>query len=237
MQEARLDLSRRQRLGIVEAVWGQHKDAAQIIDILQKLTEAGELSLVTRVSPDKAAAVQAVLPDVVHHRDARCLTLGALPQQPAQATEVAVLSGGSSDRCVVAEASLALQCHGISSERVMDVGVAGLHRLLDQLPRLRSFRVLIVCAGMEGALPTVLGGLVPQPVIAVPVSVGYGISEGGRTALEGMLSSCAPGVVVVNIDNGYGAAMAAIRMLRGMEATGQILQSDENILNPINQLH
>ena len=217
MQDACLDLNRRQRLGVVEAVWGQHKDVSQIIDILQRFSDAGELSLVTRVSRKKAEAVKAVLPDVVHHREARCLTLGNMPQRTAQATEVALVSGGSSDRRVVAEAGLSLRCHGIGAERVMDVGVAGLHRLLDQLPRLRSFRVLIACAGMEGALPTVLGGLLPQPVIAVPVSVGYGVSEGGRTALEGMLSSCAPGVVVVNIDNGYGAAMAAIRMLRGMD--------------------
>ena len=102
----------------------------------------------------------------------------------------------------------------------MDVGVAGLHRLLDQLPRLESAAVLIACAGMEGALPTVLAGLVPQPIIAVPVSVGYGIGAGGRTALEGMLASCAPGLTVVNIDNGYGAAMAALRILRGRRSAG-----------------
>ena len=100
----------------------------------------------------------------------------------------------------------------------MDVGVAGLHRLLNALPRLNSARLLIACAGMEGALPTVLAGLVPQPVIAVPVSVGYGVSAGGRAALDGMLASCAPGLVVVNIDNGYGAAMAALRMLRSAQA-------------------
>jgi len=115
---------------------------------------------------------------------------------------------------VVCEAALALQIHGIGVDLVMDVGVAGLHRLLDQLPRLETARVLIACAGMEGALPTVLAGLVPQPVIGVPVSVGYGVSQGGRAALDGMLASCAPGLSVVNIDNGYGAAMAALRMLR-----------------------
>jgi len=216
MQDARLDLSRRQRLGLVEAVWGQHKDADQITTILQRFAAAGELGLVTRVDPDKAAVVTERLPAVLHHPDARCLTYGALPSQPPQ-PQVAVLSGGSSDRSVVAEATLALHCHGIAADPVMDVGVAGLHRLLDQLPRLRTSRVLIACAGMEGALPTVLAGLVPQPVIGVPVSVGYGVSAGGRAALDGMLASCAPGLLVVNIDNGYGAAMAAIRMLRGME--------------------
>jgi NCAIR mutase (PurE)-related protein len=141
--------------------------------------------------------------------------MGALPIPKDGVPEVAVISGGSSDRTVVAEASLALQCHGIGVDTVMDVGVAGLHRLLDQLPRLQKARVLIVCAGMEGALPTVITGLVPQPVIGVPVSVGYGISQGGRTALEGMLASCAPGLLVTNIDNGYGAGMAALRILWG----------------------
>jgi NCAIR mutase (PurE)-related protein len=172
------------------------------------------LGLVTRVSPEKADAVLAALPAVKAHADARCLTLGELPAPPPGPPPVAVLSGGSSDRSVVAEAILALSCHGIAVDPLMDVGVAGLHRLLDQLPRLESAAVLIACAGMEGALPTVLAGLVPQPIIGVPVSVGYGISQGGRTALEGMLASCAPGLTVVNIDNGYGAAMAALRMLR-----------------------
>ena len=180
---------------MVEAVWGEHKTADQIIAILESFVAAGELGFVTRVAPEKAARVCEALPEVERHPDARCLTLGALPPVPAPPAEVVVLSGGSSDR--------------------MDVGVAGLHRLLDQLPRLASARILIACAGMEGALPTVLAGLVPQPVIGVPISVGYGISAGGRTALEGMLASCAPGLTVVNIDNGYGAAMAALRMLRG----------------------
>jgi NCAIR mutase (PurE)-related protein len=128
---------------------------------------------------------------------------------------VGVLSGGTSDRRVAAEAELALQVHGVATEVMLDVGVAGLHRLLAVLPSLQPLDVLIACAGMEGALPTVLAGLVPQPVIGVPVSVGYGVSAAGRAALEGMLASCAPGLTVVNIDNGYGAAMAALRILRG----------------------
>jgi NCAIR mutase (PurE)-related protein len=127
---------------------------------------------------------------------------------------VVVLGGGSSDLAVAAEAQLALQCHAIACELVLDVGVAGLQRLLDQLENLRTARVLIACAGMEGALPTVLAGLLPQPVIGVPVSVGYGVSAGGQAALMGMLASCAPGLSVVNIDNGYGAAMAALRILQ-----------------------
>ena len=113
-----------------------------------------------------------------------------------------------------AEAELALRLHGISTELFLDVGVAGLHRLLDQIDEIKKARVIIACAGMEGALPTVLAGLVPQPVIGVPISVGYGVSSQGRSALDGMLSSCAPGLVVVNIDNGYGAAMAALRVMK-----------------------
>jgi len=210
----RLDLDRRRRLGMVEAVWGEHKNAGQIIAIGRELQAAGELMLATRVDQAKALAVQGELNGVLHHPLARCLTLGDLPK-PA-ATNVAVLTGGSSDLPVAAEAELALACHGVGAERIADVGVAGLQRLLSQLTHLESHRVLIVCAGMEGSLPTVVAGLVPQPVIAVPVSVGYGVSAGGRAALEGMLSSCAPGLTVVNIDNGYGAAMAALRILRGI---------------------
>ena len=213
-QDARLDLNRRRRLGMVEAIWGEHKTADQIIAILERFSAAGELGLVTRVDGDKAEAVSRRLPAVQVHSEARCLSLGDLPQAPHGPSAVAVVSGGSSDRTVVSEAALALKLHGIGVDLVMDVGVAGLHRLLAQLPRLETARVLIACAGMEGALPTVLAGLVPQPVIGVPVSVGYGVSVGGRAALDGMLSSCAPGLTVVNIDNGYGAAMAALRMLR-----------------------
>ena len=133
--------------------------------------------------------------------------------------EVIVLSGGTSDLLVASEAELALKWHGIKTDLLIDVGVAGLHRLLDNLPRLKHAQVLIACAGMEGALPTILAGLVPQPIIGIPISVGYGVSSAGRAALAGMLSSCAPGLAVVNIDNGYGAAMTALR----------IIQSSQNI--------
>ena len=211
--EARLDLQRRQRLGMVEAVWGEHKSADQIAAILQTMHHAGELALVTRVDPLKAAEVQARCPEVQVHAAAACLTLGDLPAADGQPL-VAVLSGGTSDRRVAEEAALALRVHGVSSTSFLDVGVAGLHRLLAVLPDLEMLPVLIACAGMEGALPTVLAGLVPQPVIGVPVSVGYGVSAGGRAALDGMLASCAPGLSVVNIDNGYGAAMAALRILK-----------------------
>ena len=222
--EARLDLQRHQRLGMVEAIWGEHKSAAQIASILVDLQRNGQLALATRVEAAKAAAVSELLradaataelaERLQVHADARCLSLGRPERLQPDLGEVLVLSGGTSDLPVAAEAQLALHCHGIHCELVLDVGVAGLHRLLDQLDRLQRARVLIACAGMEGALPTVLAGLVPQPVIGVPVSVGYGVSAGGQAALHGMLASCAPGLTVVNIDNGYGAAMAALRILK-----------------------
>lgn len=219
MSEHRLDFDRRRRLGMVEAVWGEHKSVEQLIAIAQQFEAAAELLLVTRISAPKADAVRAKLPELEYHPLARCLSLGMPPAadlgQAGGAAAVALLTAGSSDAPVAAEAALALQCHGIGHQLISDVGVAGLHRLLAVLPQLEPARVLIVCAGMEGSLATVLAGLVPQPVIAVPVSVGYGVSAGGRAALEGMLASCAPGLTVVNIDNGYGAAMAALRILRG----------------------
>ncbi|MEB3308572.1 MAG: nickel pincer cofactor biosynthesis protein LarB [Cyanobacteriota bacterium] len=223
-EPVRLDLKRRQRLGMVEAIWGEHKTAAQIATILIQLRSAGELALATRVEAAKAKAVAELIEanpsdatprEQLHfHADARCLSLGPPAPLQQQLGEVVVLSAGTSDLPVASEARLALHWHGINTRLLLDVGVAGLHRLLDQLEKLRGADVLIACAGMEGALPTVLAGLVPQPVIGVPVSVGYGVSAGGQAALHGMLASCAPGLSVVNIDNGYGAAMAALRILR-----------------------
>jgi pyridinium-3,5-biscarboxylic acid mononucleotide synthase len=218
--DLRLDLDRRSRLGMVEAIWGEHKSAGQIAAALEGLHQAGQVGLVTRVVAAKAEAVLMGLEARGHdpttwryHPDGRCLCSTSLPQADPERAAVAIVAGGSSDLGVASEANLALACHGIASELVLDVGVAGLHRLLGQLDRLKRAPLLIACAGMEGALPTVLAGLLPQPVIGVPVSVGYGVSAGGQAALHGMLASCAPGLTVVNIDNGYGAAMAALRIL------------------------
>ena len=210
-----LDFDRRQRLGVVEAIWGEHKSDDQIARILEAFDAAGELALVTRVAASRVASLRQLtaLP-FQHHADARCLTLPGPPAADPRHGLVAVVAGGSSDLQVASEARLALACHGVATEMTLDLGVAGLHRLLSRLESLRQARVLIACAGMEGALPTVLAGLVPQPVIGVPVSVGYGVSAGGEAALRGMLASCAPGLTVVNIDNGYGAAMAALRILQ-----------------------
>jgi hypothetical protein len=213
-----LDLERRDRLGMVEAIWGEHKSVDQLVRIIDTLKGAGELILATRIDADKATAVLSLLTRLGHgavryDAEARCLVSAALPAPDRSVGTVAILGGGSSDLPVAAEARLSLQAHGVQAELMLDVGVAGLQRLLGRLEQLRRARVLIACAGMEGALPTVLAGLLPQPVIAVPVSVGYGVSAGGQAALHGMLASCAPGLSVVNIDNGYGAAMAALRIL------------------------
>jgi len=217
----RLDLDRRNRLGMLEAVWGEHKTAEQIIAITLEMQAAGELMLATRIDQNKAAAIAIKLPSVKYYPQARCLSLGSLPETGINGFgDVAILTGGSSDITVAAEAQLALACHGIHSDLIADVGVAGLHRLMHKLPELQKYQVLIVCAGMEGALPTVVAGLLPQPIIAVPVSVGYGVSAGGIAALHGMLASCAPGLAVVNIDNGYGAAMAALRIIKGVLQAG-----------------
>ena len=218
--DVRFDWQRPARIGLREAVWGEHKTPRQIAAILRQSSQHREPSLVTRVDAQKASAVESCLrahglAELLHwHEASHCLTFGTFPEPSPEVGSVMVLGGGSSDLRVASEAQLALHCHGAAAELMLDVGVAGLHRLLEQLPRLEAFDVLIACAGMEGALPTVLAGLVPQPVIGVPVSVGYGVSAGGHAALDGMLASCAPGLAVVNIDNGFGAAMAALRILR-----------------------
>ncbi len=234
--DIRLDLGRRQRLGMVEAIWGEHKSAEQIVAILRQLRQAGEVALVTRVTASKAEAVLGELaadgPSVQeakawrYHPEARVLGSWPLPAEDPRYGTVAIVAGGSSDRAVAREAELALASHGVASQLVLDVGVAGLQRLLDALDSLRQAPVLIACAGMEGALPTVLAGLLPQPVIAVPVSVGYGVSAGGQAALQGMLASCAPGLTVVNIDNGYGAAMATLRILQATAAVRDAAAGD-----------
>tara|TARA_Y100001970_G_C14129689_1_gene800974 strand:- start:155 stop:829 length:675 start_codon:yes stop_codon:yes gene_type:complete len=211
---ANLDFERVERLGMVEAIWGENKSIDQISAILETFKLRGEFALVTRVQSKKAKELLLRFKDGVFHQHACCFTLGSPAKSNLSLGKVTIISGGTSDFKVASEAQIALECHGISTQILMDVGVAGLHRLISNLEKLKSSSVLIACAGMEGALPTVLAGLVPQPVIGVPISVGYGLSSGGKSALNGMLSSCAPGLVVVNIDNGYGAAMAAIRMLK-----------------------
>ncbi|MFN7954029.1 MAG: nickel pincer cofactor biosynthesis protein LarB [bacterium] len=206
---ARVDHHRALRKGFPEVVYGGGKTATQIVAIVRALVKAGSNALVTRVDPDKARAVRRRLPKARYHEDARALTLITAPLKPAGRGTVVVVSAGTSDQPVAEEAAVTLELMGQRIDKVYDVGVAGLHRLLGDAARLREASVLIVVAGMEGALPSVVAGLVSKPVIAVPTSVGYGASFGGVAALLGMLTSCASGVAVVNIDNGFGAACIA----------------------------
>ena len=213
-KEVFLDLDRLGRLGMVEAIWGEHKSCEQIIGILRDLEAASQVALVTRVSKEKAEILLRTFEEAEYHSQASCLTLGSSLGIDESLGKVLVVTAGTSDLNVAAEAFVSLNCHGVKAEMLMDVGVSGLQRLLGRLDKFKTARIVIVCAGMEGALPTIIAGLIPQPVIGLPVSVGYGVSMGGNAALQGMLASCAPGLLVVNIDNGYGAAMAALRIIK-----------------------
>ncbi|MBM7517825.1 nickel pincer cofactor biosynthesis protein LarB [Nocardioides nitrophenolicus] len=212
---ARLDLDRAARTGDPEVVYGQGKTASQVVEALRRLHEHHPTRQVmaTRLAPDARAAVREALPDAVVDDAARTAVLGP----PAPGTgRVLVLAAGTADGPVAAEAAITAGVHGADVERIDDVGVAGLHRLLAVADRLESADCLIVVAGMEGALPSVVGGLTGTPLVAVPTSTGYGVGAGGITALNAMLSSCAPGVVVVNVDNGYGAGVHAARVARAV---------------------
>ena len=213
MNQSIIDFQRRSRLGVIEAIWGEHKTIEQISEILKKYQLESETALVTRLSKEKGEKLLVQFPSAEFHEISGCLTMGDFVECSSSQEEVIILTGGTSDLKVASEAELALKLHGIKTKLIIDVGVAGLHRLLDRIDDIKLAKVVIACAGMEGALPTVLAGLIPRPIIGLPVSVGYGVSGGGRTAMEGMLASCAPGLLVVNIDNGYGAAMAAIRIM------------------------
>ncbi len=217
MNAANLDHDRHQRLGFPEVIYGPSKPTPVLRDILQACRDADGNALVTKLQPDKAAVLRKTFPDAFFDEVSGIFALHLRPPDPAEPL-VGIVSAGTSDLFVVNEAFYTLAYLGISAERIMDVGVAGIHRLMSRLDQLRRFRVLIVVAGFEGALPTVIGGLLPQPIIGVPTSVGYGVGAGGTAALQSMLMSCANGIVVVNIDNGYGAAMAAVRQLRAAAA-------------------
>lgn len=211
---ARVDHHRALRTGLPEVIYGAGKTADQVAQLLQILATRNDYAVATRVTPEQAMAVQAVLPAATYHTMARILTLGQVTPPPGDGPYVCVATAGTSDLPVAEEAALLLELWGQRVVRVNDVGVAGVHRLLAQRTTLAEAALVIVVAGMEGALASVAGGLVSGPVIAVPTSVGYGASFGGLAALLAMLNSCAPGVAVVNIDNGFGAAALAIRIIR-----------------------
>lgn len=207
-----LDLERAERIGQPEVVFGDGKTAEHIAEALEALVSAGGFAFATRVSAEKAAEVGLRLGGRGgYSADARIFAVGT-PPPPVGC--VAVVSAGTSDAAVAAEAERTAELLGNAVLRVRDVGVAGLHRVLGRVEELRACNAVVVVAGMDGALPSVVGGLVGCPVIAVPTSVGYGASFGGLAALLAMLNSCAPGVTVVNIDNGFGAAYAASRVNR-----------------------
>ncbi len=213
---ARLDHHRRARQGHPEVVFAEGKTAAQVVQICDRLRERAGAFLVTRASPDVAGALLARFPGAAHSEVARTVHLAAETSASEGPLEtigpIAVVSAGTADLPVAEEAAVTAEALGNDVERLYDVGVAGLHRLLERTDVLRRAAVTIVVAGMEGALPSVVGGLVAGPVIAVPTSVGYGASFGGLAALLSMLTSCAAGLTVVNIDNGFGAAFAATRI-------------------------
>ncbi|WP_298270652.1 nickel pincer cofactor biosynthesis protein LarB [Geobacter sp.] len=207
--DAMVDHHRSLRQGFPEVIFGESKSVGQIERIMASLAAKGNNILVTRIDEAKALAVREAFPRALHHAEARCLTLEQKPIESRGRGTVLVVSAGTSDLPVASEALVTLRMLGNDAEHLYDVGVAGIHRLLARRETLFAARVVIVVAGMEGALPSVVGGLVDRPVIAVPTSVGYGASFGGIAALLGMLNSCAAGVTVVNIDNGFGAAVAA----------------------------
>ena len=213
---AKVDHHRALRKGFPEVVFGQGKTPEQIAAIAREILTRSDKLLVTRATPDAFAVVKAALPDAVYHPQANVITLDRAPAS-ARRRGVIVLSAGTSDIPVAEEAAITCELMGNEVEKAYDVGVAGVHRLLDRVPQLQQARVLVVVAGMEGALPSVVAGLVRVPVIGVPTSVGYGASFGGITALLAMLNSCAPGTSVVNIDNGFGAGYLAALINLGRE--------------------
>jgi len=209
---AKLDLHRELRNGLPEAVYGEGKTVADIDAIITRMLQAHSRVLVTRLRPEAAEALRASHPESVYHERARILTCGE--PHPPRGGAIAVLAAGTSDLGVAEEAAVCAGWFGHPVERLYDVGVAGLHRLLGNLTAVRSADVVIAVAGMDGALPTVVASLVAAPVVAVPTSVGYGAAFGGLASLLTMLNACAPGIGVVNIDNGYGAAVLASRIAR-----------------------
>jgi hypothetical protein len=209
---AKIDVGRPARTGTAEAVYAAGKTPGQVVEALAALRQAhpGRVAVATRCDAACEAAVVDAFGDEVLVRAGVC-AVGAFPEP--EAGPLAVVCAGTSDLPVAHEAEITALANGLDARLVADVGVAGLHRLLDKLPELREAVCVIVVAGMDGALPSVVAGLVSAPVIAVPTSVGYGAAFGGLAPLLTMLNSCSPGVTVVNIDNGFGAAMAAARIL------------------------
>lgn len=210
--DAKVDVHREARTGQPEVVYGPGKSADQVAAIVTELIRSGVRPvLVSRATIDQVRAVARVTPDAVHHGRADLIVVHP---SSSRSGHLAVVAAGTSDLRVAEEAAIVAEAFGLQVERIVDVGVAGIHRLVAHRNALEAAGCVVVVAGMEGALPSAVAGLVSKPVIAVPTSVGYGATFGGLAALLAMLSGCVPGVVVVNVDNGVGAAMAALRILR-----------------------
>ncbi|WP_368901055.1 nickel pincer cofactor biosynthesis protein LarB [Oceanobacillus oncorhynchi] len=217
---AKVDHHRKQRQGFPEVIYGEGKTVEQIIAILQAIKAKQNDILITRISPDKADKILEVHPELTYHDMAQILSLKVEEKREKKEGYIAILCAGTSDLRIAEEAAVTAEALGSNVRRFYDVGVAGIHRLLDQAPAIQDATVSVVIAGMEGALPSVVGGLVSHPVIAVPTSVGYGANFQGLSALLTMLNSCASGISVVNIDNGFGGAYNAVlidRLAQGKE--------------------
>lgn len=211
-----VDVDRDRRCGIPEVIYCESKSPAQIASVARVLLDRHNLAFGTRCSPEQAEAIAREFPEAEYHEAGRTIRIG-IPQPNRTDLVTAVVAAGTSDLPVAEEAATTLETFGAPVERIGDVGVAGVHRLLARRHTLERAGVVIVVAGMEGALPSVVGGITRCPLIAVPTSVGYGAALGGLTPLFGMLTSCASGITVVNIDNGFGAAAAALRILDAVE--------------------
>ncbi len=212
MTNFNIDHEREDRIGFPEVIYGARKSVEDLLKILESYIAKEKNAFITKLQHDKALVLMEEYPQAIYDKPSGVFILSPLKVIEGP-DEVAIVSAGTSDIHVVNEVFYTLSFMGIKSSRVADVGVAGVHRLLNKVEELKAYKVLIVIAGFEGALPTVVGGLLHQPIIAVPADVGYGVASGGHVALNSMLSSCANGITVVNINNGYGAAMAALRIL------------------------
>jgi len=209
LEFAKLDSHRTMRRGVPEVVFGENKTIDQIAGIGTRVVKTGANLIITRLSADKARALKRRIPRLKYLPDTRIATMIVEPVKPVGHGSIMIISAGTSDIPVAEEAAVCAELFGNRVTRLYDVGVAGLHRLTSNLESIKQASVLIVVAGMEGALPSVVAGLLDKPVVAVPTSVGYGTAFGGIAALLGMLNTCSSGVTVVNIDNGFGAALAA----------------------------
>ena len=207
-----IDHSRKERLGFDEVIFGASKSISLLTELLNTYLGKNQNVLITKVQPKKAGVLIDTFKTAFYDEASQIFMLSAI-ENNGKNYKVGIISAGSSDEGVANEAYYTLLYMGVNSKVIHDVGVAGVHRLLDRIEELKTFDILIVVAGFEGALPTLVGGLLPQPIIAVPTSVGYGTAKNGKTALHAMLASCANGISVTNIDNGYGAAMCAFRIL------------------------